>query len=80
MLQLNITADGPAKSNFTYKWKKRGRNSFLNAAEGKDTFRITISSVVSSDSGSYYCIVANQWGSMATSIDATVTVLSKLYH
>ena len=80
MLQLNITADGPGKTNFTYQWKKRGSKSSPNRVNGKDTSKVTINSVVSSDSGSYYCVVTNQWGNMTTSNDATVTVLCKSYH
>ena len=80
MLQLNITADGPRKNNFVYQWKKRGSNSLPNGVSGEDTSKLTISSVVSSDSGSYYCVITNQWGNMTTSNDATVTVLCKSYH
>ena len=80
MLQLNITADGPGKTNFVYQWKKRGSNSLPNRVSGENTSEITISSVVSSDSGSYYCVVTNQWGNMTTSTDATVIVLCKLWH
>ena len=79
-LQLNITTDGPGKTNFVYQWKKRGRNSLPNGVSGEDTSEITISSVVSSDSGSYYCVVTNQWDNMTTTNDATVTVLGKSCH
>ena len=80
MLQLNITADGPGKTNFKYQWKKRGSNSLPNRVNGEDTSKITITSVTTSDSGSYYCVVTNQWDNMTTSTDATVTVLCKSYH
>ena len=79
-LHLTITANGPGKSNFVYQWKKRGGNSLPNRVSGEDTSEITISSVVSSDSGSYYCVVTNQWDNMTTTNDATVTVLGKSCH
>ena len=77
MLQLNITANGPGKTDFRYQWKKRGSNSLPNRVNGEDTSKITISLVTPSDSGSYYCVVTNQWGNMTTSNDATVIVLCK---
>ena len=77
MLHLNITAAGPGKYEFIYQWRKRGNNSLLNRVKGEDTSKITISSVILSDSGSYYCVVTNQWGNMAESNDATVIVLCK---
>ena len=77
MLQLNITAVGPAKNEFIYQWRKRGSNSLPNRVKGKDTSKVTISSVILSDSGSYYCVVTNQWGNMTESNDAIVTVLCK---
>ena len=80
MLQLTITADGPGKANFVYQWKKRDSNSLPSRVNGKDTSKITISSVTPSDSGSYYCVVTNQWGNMTASNDAAVTVLGKSYH
>ena len=80
MLQLNITADGPGKTNFTYQWKKRDSNSLPNRVSGEDTSEVTIRSVVSSDSGSYYCVVTNQWGNMTTSNDSTVIVFRKSLH
>ena len=77
MLHLNIAADGPGKNYFMYQWKKRGSNSLPDRVKGKDTLKIVISLVTSSDSGSYYCVVTNQWGNMTKSNDATVTVLGK---
>lgn len=74
---MNITADGPGNNNFVYQWKKRGSNSLPDNVKGKDTPKITISSVTSSDNGSYYCVVTNQWGNMTQSNDAIVTVLGK---
>ena len=79
-LHLSLITDGPGKNNFVYQWKKRGSNSLPNRVNGKDTSQITITSVTLSDSGSYYCVVTNQWGNMTTSNDATVTVLGKSYH
>ena len=74
---MSITADGPGKNNFVYQWKKRGGNSLPDDVKGNDTSRITVNSVTPSDSGSYYCVVTNQWGNMTESNDATVTVLGK---
>ena len=79
-LQLNVTAEGPGKTNFVYQWKKRGSNSLPNRVSGEDTSKLTISSVISSDSGSYYCVVTNQWGNMTTSNDSTVMVFRKSLH
>ena len=79
-LRLSLIADGPGKNNFKYQWKKRGSNSLPNRVSGEDTSKITISLVTPSDSGSYYCVVTNQWGNMTTSNDATVTVLGKSCH
>ena len=79
-LRLSLITDGPGKNNFKYQWKKRGSNSLPNRVNGKDTSKITITSVTPSDSGSYYCVVTNQWGNMTTSNDATVTVLGKSCH
>ena len=61
-LRLSLITDGPGKNNFKYQWKKRGSDSLPNRVNGKDTSEITIRSVMSSDSGSYYCVVTNQWG------------------
>ena len=75
MLTLSVTAGGPGK--FTYQWKKRD-GSLLSKASGGTTRSLKIRSVTSSDSGSYYCVVMNQWGSMTESNDAIVTVWRKL--
>ena len=80
ILHLSLITDGPGKNNFKYQWKKRGSNSLPNRVYGKDTSKITITSVTPSDSGSYYCVVTNQWGNMTTSNNATVTVLGKSCH
>ena len=79
MLSLNVTADGPGKSNFKYHWKKRGIDELpvIPTISGRKTTNLKISSVTSSDSGSYYCVVMNQWGSMMNSNKAIVNVLRK---
>ena len=76
MLTLNVTADGPGI--FTYQWKKRDGTSLPSRASGRKTPSLNIRSVTSSDSGSYYCIVMNQWGNMMESNDAKVIVWRKL--
>ena len=77
MLLLSVTADGPGRNYFKYQWKKRGSISLPDRVKGKETSNITISSVTPSDSGSYYCVVTNQWGNMIESNDASVNVLRK---
>ena len=77
MLRLSVTADGPGKNKFKYQWKKRGSKLLPNRVIGKETSKITISSVTSTDDGLYYCVVTNQWGNMTESNNATVTVLRK---
>ena len=76
MLTLNVTASGPG--NITYQWKKRGKTLSSDKANEERTSSLKIRSVTSSDSGSYYCVVMNQWGNMMESNDATVTVWRKL--
>ena len=75
---LNIDARGPGRSSFTYEWKKVGSDSLPNTASGGNLTKLTITSVTSSDSGLYYCIVINQWGNMVKSNNATVNVLCEL--
>ena len=78
MLTLSVTANGPGSSSFTYQWKRRDGTSLPGRASGEKTSNLKIRSVTSSDSGSYYCIVMNQWGNMVNSNDATVNVLCEL--
>ena len=75
---MSITANGPGKNKFTYQWKRRGKTSLPTRASGENTQSLEISSVASSDGGSYYCIVTNEWGNMVKSNEATVNVLRKL--
>ena len=77
MLTLSVTANGPGKATFTYQWKRRGETSLPTRVTGESTQSLKIHSVTSSDSGSYYCIVMNQWGNMVNSNEATVNVLGK---
>ena len=76
MLNLSITADGPGKDMFTYQWKKRG-SSLPSTISGKNSSMLTIRSVKPSDSGSYHCVVMNQWKNMTKSNEARVNVLRK---
>ena len=76
MLSLSVTADGPGKDMFTYQWKKKD-GALLPKVAGRKT--LTISSVQSSDSGLYYCIIMNEWKNMTKSNEAIVKVLRKLH-
>ena len=78
MLTLSVTADGPGKNGFTYQWKRRDGTSLPNTASKETTPNLKIRSVTPSDSGSYYCVVMNQWGNTIESNDAAVIVLCKL--
>ena len=75
---LSTAAEGTRKGLFTYKWKKVGSDSLRDTARGGNSAELTITSVTSSDSGLYYCIVMNQWGTMVKSNNATVNVLCEL--
>ena len=77
MLTLSVTASGPGNKGFTYQWKRRDSTSLPDRANGEKTTNLMIRSVSTSDSGSYYCVVMNQWGGMMESNDATVTVWGK---
>ena len=77
-VDLSIDARGPGRAMFTYQWKKVGSDSLPNTASGGNSAQLTITSISPSDSGMYYCIVMNQWGSMVQSDNATVNVLREL--
>lgn len=79
MLNLSVTAIGPGNNNFTYQWKRRDDASLPSRANGIRTSNLMITSVTTSDSGSYYCIVMNQWGITRQSSDALVNVWCKLF-
>ena len=79
MLSLNVIANGPGNNRFNYQWKRRGSTSLPDRANGERNSNLEIRSVSPSDSGSYYCVVMNQWGNMMESKDATVTVWRKLF-
>ena len=80
-VMLTTIAEGPGSDQFTYQWKKMGSNSFTRRrASGEDTTQLVITSVTTSDRGSYYCIVTNQWGRMVESMRATVKILCKWLH
>ena len=78
MLSLSVIADGPGKDMFTYQWRKKGSTSLPSTVRGKMSPTLTISSVKSSGSGSYHCVIMNQWGNMTKSNEATISVLRKL--
>ena len=79
MFTLSVTADGPGNSRFTYQWKRRDGSALPSRASGETTSSLKIILVTTSDSGSYYCVVMNQWGNMTESNDAIVTVWRKLH-
>ena len=78
MLTLTVTASGPGSNEFTYQWKRRDSTSLPDRARGGTTRNLKIRPVTSSNSGSYYCVVMNQWGNMMESNDAIITVWCKL--
>ena len=79
-MMLTITAEGPGSDLFTYQWKKMGSNSLTRRrASGGNTTQLVITSVTTSDRGSYYCIVTNQWGRMVESMRATVKILGEWF-
>ena len=61
-------------SNFLYEWKKRDSDSLPLKVSGAKTEVLTIPSVLESDEGEYYCIVTNEWGSTARSIDVSLSI------
>ena len=69
---------GPGSDHFMYKWRKVS-DTLPSTVEGENTPNLTIRSVMPSDSGSYYCTVVNQWGSMIKSNKTTVNVLCKFF-
>ena len=77
MLNLSVTASGPGSDQFIYQWRKMDSNTLPNSARRVNTHTLIIPSVNPSDSGSYYCVVANQWGNMMESKKATVNVQCK---
>ena len=79
MLNLSITAYGPGNNQFTYQWKRRDGTSLPSRANGKRSSNLKITSVTTSNSGSYYCVVMNQWGNMVESNDAIVNVWCKFF-
>ena len=79
-LALHVIAKGPGSVNFTYQWRKVDNDSFPSTTEGENTQNLMIRSVMPSDSGSYYCIVMNQWGEIIESKIIIVNVLCKLIY
>ena len=77
-VSLDIDARGEGRSLLTYEWKKVGSDSLPDTASGGNSTELTITSVTSSDSGLYYCIVMNQWGTMVKSNNAIINVLCEL--
>ncbi|XP_065918159.1 basement membrane-specific heparan sulfate proteoglycan core protein-like isoform X2 [Dysidea avara] len=75
LASLRVVASGPASSHFTYKWMKFGSSSLPSSASGGNTPHLHFTSVTPSDSGIYYCIVANQWGRKVSSNYGKVDVL-----
>ena len=73
---LNATASGIStnESNFKYQWRKRNSNSLPDKVFGVNGRVLTIPNVDSSDSGSYYCTVTNEWDIRLESADVQLTV------
>ena len=80
MLRLSVTANGPVSDQFKYQWKRMDNNSLPNTSRGENSPNLIISSVNSSDSGLYFCVVTNQWGNTIESKKATVNVECKLLY
>ena len=78
MVTLRVVASGPGKNKFTYHWRKK--NSVLPfGVNGQRTPNFSIRSATTSASGSYYCVIMNEWGNMIRSNDATVNVKRKFF-
>ena len=77
-VDLSINARGPGRTMFTYQWKMVGSDSLPDTASGENSANFTITSIIPTDSGMYYCIVMNQWGNRVQSDNATVNVLCEL--
>ena len=58
------TARGVNMKNFTYQWRKRGRNSLPGKVSGADGTTLSIPNLGESDEGWYFCIVTNEWRSV----------------
>ena len=77
---MSVTARGTGRKSFTYEWKKVGSDSLPDTASGGNSTELTITSVTSSDSGFYYCIVMNKQRNTVRSDNATVNVFCELRH
>ena len=75
-INISVTAEGPGKDNFKYRWRRRDNVPLSNTASGTNTQNLTVTPVTLSDSGVYYCVVENQWHRNASDYTA-VTILSK---
>jgi len=73
-ITLSVTAVGVG---LKYHWKKRGHNLLPGNATGQHTAHLNFISVAAADSGSYFCVIKNQWGSKLHSDDAILNVLGK---
>ena len=76
-IDITIIAEGLGKENFRYQWRRRDSLPLSNTTSGTDTQNLMITSVAFSDSGSYYCVVTNQWEYEVDSDYVAVTILSK---
>ena len=72
-VQFTATSSGINKINFMYEWKKRGSDSLPDKVSGVNEQILTISNVVESDEGQYYCIVTNEWGRSVESNNGSLT-------
>ena len=75
--KIGIVAEGPGKENFTYNWSRVESIPLPRTASGENTQNFMITSITSADSGEYYCVVTNQWGSHMKSDKVTINVLGE---
>ena len=75
--KICVVAEGPGKKNFTYNWSRVKNIPLPRTTSGEDTQNLMITSITSADSGEYYCVVTNQWGSHTKSDKVTINVLGE---
>ena len=74
MFTAMTTGISTNESNFIYQWKKRGSDTLPDKVSGVTGTVLTISNVLKSDEGQYYCIVTNEWDRSVESNNVTLTV------
>ena len=61
-VQFTTTVSGIGKENFSYQWRHNGKD-----IDGETSHTFKMSSVKSTDIGSYDCVVKNGYGDCVTS-------------